>query len=75
MWRKRAEPRNEAVSRRVARMSDRDLVEWADNSLYTAGRYLTAFQRERDPVYLEEARVAAEALLEVIDEVTRRQRP
>lgn len=76
MWGKRPAPADEdVVSRRVSRLADPDLVAWSDQALYTAGRYLTAYQRERAPEYLVEAEGAALALLAAIREVKRRATP
>lgn len=72
MWRKRSEP-DTKIAKRMSRLSDSDLVAWGDQAIYSTGRYLTAFQRERAPEYLDEARVGAEALLAVVDEIRRRQ--
>lgn len=75
MWRKRGSEPESKVAKRVARLSEADLVAWGDQALFSTGRYLTAYQRERLPEYLDEARQGAEALLAVVDEIRRRQAP
>jgi hypothetical protein len=75
MWRKRAPEGDSKIAKRLSRLPEADLVAWADQAIYSTGRYLTAYQRERLPEYLEEARSGAEALLEVVDEIRRRQAP
>ena len=73
MWRKRAPEPDTKIAKRLARLPEADLVASADQAIYTTGRYLTAYQRERLPEYLDEARTGAEALLAVVDEIRRRQ--
>lgn len=75
MWRKRPPEGDSKIAKRLSRLPEADLVAWADQAIYSTGRYLTAYQRERLPEYLEEARSGAEALLEVVDEIRRRQAP
>lgn len=73
MWRKRAAAPESRISKRLSRLPEADLVAWGDQAIYSTGRYLTAYQRERLPEYLDEARTGAEALLAVVDEIRRRQ--
>lgn len=72
MWRKRAPEGDSKVAKRIARLPEADLVAWGDQAIYTTGRYLTAYQRERLPEYLDEARNGAEVLLAVVEEIRRR---
>lgn len=73
MWRKRSPEGDSKIAQRLSRLPEADLIAWGDQAIYTTGRYLTAYQRERLPEYLDEARTGAEALLAVVDEVRRRQ--
>lgn len=73
MWRKRAPGGDSKIAKRLARLPESDLVAWADQSIYSTGRYLTAYQRDRAPEYLDEARLGAQTLLEVVEEIRRRQ--
>ena len=73
MWRKRSPEGESKIAKRLARLPEADLVAWGDQAIYTTGRYLTAYQRERLPEYLDEARTGAEALLAVVEEIRRRQ--
>ena len=75
MWRKRAPEGSSKVAKRIARLPEADLIAWGDQAIYTTGRYLTAYQRERLPEYLDEARSGAEALLAVVEEIRRRAVP
>lgn len=74
MWRRRREP-DTKISKRLSRLPEPDLIAWGDQAIYSTGRYLTAYQRERLPEYLDEAQAGAEALLAVVEEVRRRQAP
>ena len=71
MWRKRKESPS-GLHKRVSRLPEADLIAWGDQAIYTTGRYLTAYQRERLPEYLDEAQNGAEALLVVVEEIRRR---
>ena len=73
MWRKRTTEPDTKIAKRLSRLPEADLIAWGDQAIYTTGRYLTAYQRERLPEYLDEARTGAEALLAVVDEIRRRQ--
>lgn len=73
MWRRATDRADSRISKRLSRLAEPDLVAWADQAIYSTGRYLTAYQRERVPQYLDEARSGAEALLAVIEEIRRRE--
>jgi len=73
MWRKRAPEGESKIAKRLSRLPEADLVAWGDQAIYSTGRYLTAYQRERRPEYLDEARNGAEALMAVVEEIRRRQ--
>lgn len=58
------------ITRRVKVLPTADLVEWGDQAIYTTGRYLTLWQRRQEPSDLEEARVGAQVLMAIVDEIT-----
>lgn len=72
MWRKRASEPQSKIAKRLSRLPEADLIAWGDQAIYSTGRYLTAYQRERLPEYLDEARSGAEALLAVVEEIRQR---
>jgi hypothetical protein len=66
----------EHVTRRVAKLSTEDLVMWADQAIYTSGRYLTLHLKDRTtPEYLNEATTGAQVLLAIVTEIRRRETP
>ena len=71
MWGKRKEAPSR-LQKRISRLPEADLIAWGDQAIYSTGRYLTAYQRERLPEYLDEAQTGAEALLAVVEEIRRR---
>lgn len=58
---------------RVRRLQTSDLVDWSDQALYTTGRMVTAYQRDRNPEYLREALTGAQVSLAIMEEMTRRE--
>ena len=72
MWRKRGVEPESKIAKRLARLPEADLVAWGAQEIYTAGRNLSAYQREGNPVFLEEAAAGAEALQAVVQEIRRR---
>lgn len=60
------------VSRRVAALASADLSDWADQAVYTAGRYLTLYRRSGDPKDLDEAATGAQVLLAIVEEIKQR---
>lgn len=58
---------------RVRKLPTSDLVDWADQAIYTTGRCLTQFQRDRDLQFLYEAQTGAQVLLAITEEMTRRE--
>lgn len=75
MWGKRKDiPTGipEHIVRRVGMLPTGDLVEWADQAIYTTGRYLTLHQRTRDLADLDEALTGAQVLLAITEEMRRR---
>lgn len=76
MWRKKyvdaAIP--EKIVQRVSKLPTPDLVAWADQALYTTGRYVTAHVRDHSPEALDEAVTGSQVLLAIAEEMRRRQR-
>ena len=60
------------ITNRVRRLPGSDLVSWADQAIYTTGRYLTLYQRDPSSAHLSEARTGAQALLAIVEEIARR---
>lgn len=76
MW---GRPKNEPVSipahitRRVAALPTADLTDWADQAIYTTGRYLTQYLKTREDAELAEAETGAQVLMAIIAELRQRQ--
>jgi len=60
------------IQKRVANISTPDLVMWAENALYVIGKEITHHQRDKNLESLYEARMGAEALLAITDELLKR---
>lgn len=65
-------PFSQKVSNRVSKIPTTELEQWIDQSLYEIGRCMTAYNKQRDNLFLKEALLGAEALHAVVDELTRR---
>jgi hypothetical protein len=65
-------PFSEKISKRVARIPTAELEMWIDQSIYELGRCLSGFTKNREQVYLNEARTGAEALHAVVEELYKR---
>lgn len=75
LWRQKTyskKPFSDKIARRVSVIPSPDLEMWADQALYDLGRCLSAYQKNRENVYLDEARVGAEALHAVVEELYKR---
>lgn len=62
----------EKVARRVSRLTEGELLDWADVSGSGIARTLRDYQRSHEPALLEEAREAISALQGVMDTLTER---
>jgi hypothetical protein len=60
------------ITRRVSALPTPDLTDWADQAIYTTGRYLTQYQRSREQSDLDEAETGAQVLMAVIAELRKR---
>ena len=65
-------PFSEKVAKRVAKIPTGELERWTDQAIYELGRCLSGYQRNREQVYLDEARQGAEALHAVVEELHKR---
>lgn len=63
----------EKVTKRVARLSEAELLDWADVAGSGIARTLREYQRSHEPELLHEAREAISALQGVIDTLTQRE--
>lgn len=63
----------EKVTKRVARLSEAELLDWADVAGSAIARTLREYQRSHEPELLQEAREAISALQGVIDTLTQRE--
>jgi hypothetical protein len=63
----------EKVSRRVSRLSEAELLDWADVAGSAIARTLRDYQRSHEPELLHEAREAISALQGVIDTLSERE--
>ena len=66
----------EKVARRAKMIPTPDLLDWAENALYTAHRNLSAYRGRPEapdaPMYFSEAKQSTEALLAVLRELESR---
>ena len=61
------------ITRRVESLHTSDLTDWADQAIYTTGRYLTQYLKTRESAELDEAETGAQVLMAIIAELRRRQ--
>lgn len=60
------------IEKRVAQISTPDLVQWAEHSMYTIGKHLTAWNKGHSPDDLEEVLMGAEAFYAIAKELKKR---
>lgn len=65
-------PFSEKVSKRVSKIPTMELEQWIEQSIYEIGRCMSAYSKQRDPVFLDEALLGAEALHAVVHELKTR---
>lgn len=63
----------EKAARRVSRLSEGEMLDWADVAGSGIARALREYQRSHEPELLQEAREAISALQGVIDTLTERE--
>lgn len=69
---KRLEQQKTKLQKRVGSLSTEELFMWADQATYSAGRNLSTWQKTSEKFYLKEAKLAAESLYAITDELTKR---
>ena len=72
MFKKKTQTPQTKIEKRVASLPTQDLTGWAEQALYTIGRYLTDYIKSGDTKVLDEAELGAEALLAVVRELKKR---
>ena len=60
------------VEKRVASLPTEDLTKWAEQALYGIGRNMSDWAKSSEALYIEEAKLGAEALLAVMSELKNR---
>jgi hypothetical protein len=60
------------VAKRVSKIPSGELLVWSDQILYELSRCLSAYEKNRNQVYLDEALTGAEAIHAVVDELHKR---
>jgi hypothetical protein len=60
------------MEKRVASIGTSDLIMWAENALFVIGKEITHHQRNRSIDSLYEAKLGAEALLAITNELIKR---
>ena len=60
------------MEKRIGTLSNHDLIAWTENALYIIGKEITHYQRDRNPIALEEMELGAEALLGIVKELKKR---
>jgi hypothetical protein len=65
-------PFSEKVAKRVSKIPSGELLVWSDQILYELNRCLSAYEKNRNQVYLDEALTGAEAIHAVVDELHKR---
>jgi len=74
IWSKEKKQQREKtkIEKRIESLPTAELVPWADQSLYTIGRYLATWQRTNEAAYLEEARIAADVVSAIVNSLAQR---
>jgi len=67
MFKKKEVREKTKIEKRVAKLSTPELLTWSDQVLYSIGRNLSSWQKTDETFYLEEGKVAAEALHAILD--------
>ena len=60
------------IERRVEALPTAELLPWTEQLVYSVGRNLSGWQKTQDSFYLEEARIAAEALYVITEALNKR---
>lgn len=65
-------PPQSKIEKRVERLSTADLVMWAEHSMYTIGKHLTAWHKAGSESDLDEVLLGAEAFYAIAKELKKR---
>lgn len=63
----RIEREKSRIEKRVESLPTAELIGWSENTLYSVSRNLSSWQSSKDKFYLEEAKLAVEALSAVVN--------
>jgi hypothetical protein len=69
---KAGHPQQSKLQKRVASIGTSELIVWVENALYVIGKEVTHHQRDRNIDSLYEAKLGAEALLAITEELIKR---
>lgn len=74
IWSKKPkeERKKTRIEKRVAALSTAELLPWSEQVIYSLGRNLANWQKTQDKFYLDEAKVAAEVVHAITEEISRR---
>lgn len=74
MWfkKEKAERKPTKIEKRVSMLATAELLPWSEQALYSLGRNLSNWQKTQDKFYLEEAKVAAEVVYTITEELSKR---
>lgn len=74
-WTKAKQEREKTkVEKRVATLPTSELLPWSEQAIYSLGRNLSSWQKTQDSFYMEEARIAAEVVHVITEELCKRTR-
>lgn len=60
------------VEKRIAVLPVSELLPWSEQAIYSLGRNLSSWQKTQDKFYLDEAKVAAEVVHAITEELYKR---
>ena len=74
-WKKPKSPNHEfseKVLKRISMIATPDLTSWVDQALSETNRCMSSYESSKDPVYIEDALVGAEAIYALVSELHKR---
>lgn len=60
------------VQKRLQLLPDRDIVAWAESSIYEIARNISSWQKNNERFYIDEAALSAEVLYEALQLIKQR---
>jgi len=60
------------VQKRLQLLPDRDIMAWAESSIYEIARNISSWQKNNDKFYIDEAALSAEVLYEALELIKKR---